>query len=329
MRVEFWLMALAASGCAVDLEDTPAPESQPPAPTLASCKLFEQLDGLKGRVTPVTLPDGRELTLAAHPDLEGDTSSAAFEGTERCGAEAVPFGARPVIDVSAHGDGWTATPRASFTTDEAFVYFSLDRGFESQGAGIARYDPDAEAFVSEGLLWTSDRPSYGSGALVDGDYVYVYGGAPARFLAADVYLARVARDRVSEPNAYEYFQGGGSWATDPDLAGALLEGGTQPSVMWHAASERYLMAYATPLAREITLRSGLGAAGPWSRPFTFGSCALPFEQAFCGDLEFLPAFATKGALALGQGVVAIDPPADADERDYWTRLVSGDLPDLP
>lgn len=331
MRVSWVLLpALALSGCAVDWDDA-ATDAKPAvtAPELATCNLLPDLDGLEGRVTPVSLTDGRPLLLASHPDFDGATSSAAFEAGKACAKGATPLPARPIVDVSALAKNRVGTPRGSFTTDAAYVYFSLDTpgGFSSDGAGIARFDPESGTFVAQALLWTSDRPSYGSSAVVEGDYAYVFGGLPARFLAADVYLARAPVDRVSEPSAYEYLQGGGAWASDPDLAGPLLEGGSMPSVIWHAETQRFLMAYATPLAREITLRSGLGPAGPWSRPLPFGACALPFEQAFCGDVTFLPSFAARGELALAQGVVAFDRPPDDEPAQYWTRLVSGAVPD--
>jgi hypothetical protein len=330
MRAEVALLLAALSGCAVNLDDGDAPASPPTqAPALSACKLLPDLDGLRGRVAPVTLPDGRELLLAATPNFAGDTRSAAFEAGKVCGRGAMALPTRPIIDVSSLTKDRVGTPRGAFTTGAAYVYFSLDDAgsFASDGTGIARFDPDRGVFVAEALLWTSDRPAYGSSALVDGDYVYVFGGLPARFLAADVYLARAPLDRLSEPAAYEYFGGGGTWAGDADLAVPLLEGGTTPSVVWHAASRRYLMAYATPLTREITLRSGLGLAGPWSRPLPFGACSLPFEQAFCGDVTFLPSLAEKNELALAHGIYAFDRPADDDPTSYWTQLVSGAVPD--
>lgn len=331
MRAEIALLVLALSGCAVNLDDGDAPAAPPstPARELAACRLLPELDGLQGRVTPVTLPDGRELLLAAAPDFAGDTSSAAFEGGKACGSGATALPTRPIIDVSSLANDRVGMPRGAFTTDAAYVYFSLDSagGFATDGTGIARFDPDRGVFVAEALLWTSERPSYGSSALVDGDYVYVFGGLPARFLAADVYLARAPLERVNEPGAYEYFGGGGTWAADADLAVPLLEGGTTPSVIWHAATRRYLMAYATPLTREITLRSGLGLAGPWSRPVTFGACSLPFEQAFCGEVTFLPTLARRSELALAHGVYAFEHPAADDPAGYWTRLVSGAVPE--
>lgn len=336
MRVEACCLLLGAAlgGCAIDLEsssDTAPADAEPALTELAACSLLPELDGLRGRTTPLALSDAGNVVLAIRPDFDGSTASAAFELAGNCGEASTPRAARPILDVSEHGD-YVGTPRAGFRTDASFLYFSLDSasGFASEGTGLARYEEGSQAFISLGLLWTSDRPSYGSAVVVDGDYVYVYGGLPARFLAADVYLARVPLERVSEPAAYEYFQGGGDWTVDPDLAGPLLEGGSMPSVAWQASRKRYLMAYTTPLAREITLRSGLGPAGPWSRPFAFGACALPFAQAFCGEVSLLPELAAEDELALSQSVDAFEAPAGASERDYWTQLVRGPIPgELP
>jgi hypothetical protein len=333
MRVSRFLpLGALLLGCSVDL----APSAEPapvevPVTELEACDLLPDLDGLRGRTTPITLPGEVDVLLSVSPDFEGSTASALFEvDGGSCDAASMPRASRPVLDVSAHGDV-EGSPRSGFFSDASYLYFSLDpqNGLESAGAGIARYDEASQAFVSLGLLWTGDRPRYGSAVVLDGEYAYVYGGLPARFLAADVYLARVPLDQLAEPAAYEYFQGGGAWSNDPDLAGPLLEGGEMPSV-WRAGPERYLMAYTTPLAQHITLRSGLGPAGPWSRPVRFGACSLPFEQAFCGEVSLLPGFAAEGEVALSQTIDSFEAPAGATARDFWTKLVRGPVPsDLP
>lgn len=333
MRVSLLLsLGTLLFGCAVDL--APSAEPSPvevPVTELEACDLLPDLDGVRGRTTPITLPGEVDALLSVAPDFEGSSASALFEVDGRaCGASATPLASRPVLDVSMHGDV-QGRPRSGVFTDASYLYFSLDpqNGLESGGAGIARYDDESEAFVSLGLLWTGDRPSYGSAVVLEGDYAYVYGGLPARFLAADVYVARVQVERLAEPAAYEYFQGGGAWSNDPDLAGPLLEGGAMPSV-WRAGPERFLMAYTTPLAQHITLRSGFAPAGPWSRPVTFGACSLPFEQAFCGEVSLLPGFAPEGQVALSQSIDSFEAPAGATARDFWTKLVRGPLPsDLP
>jgi hypothetical protein len=219
-----------------------------------------------------------------------------------------------------------ARPRAGFTTDATYLYFSLvdEHGVDSSG-GVARFDDDTGKFQALALLWTGDRPTYGAGAVVSGDFIYVYGGLAARFLSADVYLSRVAPERVTEPNAYQYF-GGSEWTPDPDLARPVVEGGQWPSVVWNAEHERFIMAYTAPLAREIQVRSGLGPSGPWSLPYILGACTLPFPEAFCAGVGHLPTFAKDGGLALAQSVTTFEAPAHATALDYWTQLVRAPWP---
>jgi hypothetical protein len=333
MRADFGsiaVMSALAAGCAVDLDPSHdgAPEEEP-ARELRACRLLPMLDSLTGRVTPVVLSNGEKLLLGSAPEFDGSTASAAFAMPGgKCADEAQPLPARPIVDVTMHASRFVGAPRAGVTTDAAYLYFSLEAadGSSSEGGGIARFDEDAGTFVSLGLLWTSDRPSYGSAALVEGDYVYAYGGQNARFLSADVYVARAPLAKLAEPAAYEYFLGGGNWGSDPDLAAPIVEGGAMPSVVWRADLRRYLMAYTTPLAREITIRSGLGPSGPWSAPHSFGACALPFPEAFCVEVVILPELARGAELALAQPVVSLEPPASARPSDYWTQLVRGPLP---
>ncbi len=327
-----WLTALLVSlvsGCAVDLDsdDEHAPLDEP-APLLESCALLEgAADGVDGLVSSVTLLDGSEL-LVTRAKLDGTRDSTAFSGANSpCGEAASALAARPVVDVSELSQA-AAAPRAGFTTDAPYLYFSVAdaAGFEGS-AGVARFDEETGTFRALALLWTGDRPSYGASAGVSGRYVYVYGGLAARFLAAGVSLARVPRESVAEASAYEYFGGGGQWTPDADLARPIVEGGQWPSVTWNAEHERFLMAYTTPLASEITVRTGLGPSGPWSLPGVLGRCALPFAEAFCSGVSQLPSFSTDGGLAFAQTIQTFEPPAGATERDYWTRPVRAACPD--
>ena len=92
--------------------------------------------------------------------------------------------------------------------------------------------------------------------------VYVFGGLPARFLAADVYFARVPAGELTNHAPYEYWAGGGEFDSDPDLAAPLLEGGTAPSVAYDAGRERWLMAYSPPLSVMAAAPMGLLGAPP-------------------------------------------------------------------
>jgi hypothetical protein len=91
------------------------------------------------------------------------------------------------------------------------------------------------------------------------------------------------------------------------------------------------MAYTTPLSSEITVRSGLGATGPWSLPVVLGGCDLPSadDGAFWGDVTLVPALARDGEIALTQAVASFGRPEGAAASDYWTRLVRVGWPALP
>jgi hypothetical protein len=129
--------------------------------------------------------------------------------------------------------------------------------------------------------------------------------------------------------------GGGTWVPDPDHAVPFAEGGAPPSVAWDATRGRWLLAYAAPLATEISVRSGLGPNGPWSLPVPLGRCALPREDPgpFCTDLvvyPWLPRAPGEDEILLAQQVGRLDRPGDARDAAYGTRLVSaGWPPSLP
>lgn len=337
MRAESLALLFTTCGCAVNLtpEASPNTTPAPSASILPSCLPFsDRVAGLEGRAGMLALPDGTELVTAASADSDGTAEPTGFENGDAsaCLAGAEVLAARPLIDVSGLGsalDGYVAEPLGGVTTDAAYVFFSAQQGFANAGVGIARFDSEQARFVAVSLLWTADRPSYGSAALIDGDHVYVFGGLAARFLDADAYVARVPLDSLTEPSAYEYWVGGGDYSTNADEAAPLVAAGTAPSVTYDPVRSRFLMAYATPLASVITVRSGLGVTGPWSLPVTLGRCDLPAVDAgsFCGDVTLVPALANGGELALTQAVATFSRAASAVPADYWTRLLKTSWPD--
>jgi hypothetical protein len=331
MRVELWALAFWCAGCALDL-DPPAEKGAPARelPTLEGClPLADRLDALDGRLSSATLP-GAGATLFANSAQDDDgTGSLAFvvDAEERCPGDGEPLAA-PLVDLSELEGNLTARTLSVVSLEESgetYLYFYADEpgGFSNRGIGIARFDAASGTFTDPRLLWTSDRPSYGSGAAIEGDFVYVFGGLPARFLAADVYFARVPAGEVTNFAAYEYWSGGGHYDSDPDLAAPLLEGGVAPSVAFDSRHDRWLMAYSTPLSRDVTLRSGLGAAGPWSAPLLIAEGDLPESdpESFCGDVTLLPALFAEDEITLGQTVGSFGRPPSATAEDFWTRLV--------
>jgi hypothetical protein len=331
MRGELLVLGLLCASCAIDLD--PPESKRAPArdlPTLEGClPLTDRLDALEGRLSSAILPDhGATLFANAAEDEDGKGHLAfAIEVDEECPRNGEPLDA-PLVDLSSLEGDPVAKPLAIVTLEESgetYLYFSADEpgGFANRGIGIARFSATDAQFVEPALLFTSDRPSYGSGAARDGNFIYVFGGLPARFLAADVYLARVPVDEITNFAAYEYWMGGGEYDTDPDLAAPLLEGGVAPSIAYDSRHGRWVMAYSTPLSREITLRSGLGVAGPWSAPLPIAECDLPESdrESFCGDVTLLPALFAGDAITLGQTVGSFERPPSATLEDFWTRVV--------
>jgi len=333
-----WITSLLLFGCAVHIgsESEPVPAARPPAPALSGClPLADRATAVTGRVSWATLPDQSALVVADSATVDGATSSVGFrDAGSACLTGGSPLPARPILDLGALAVGSRGRPLAALVAGDTFLYFSADHadGLASDGIGIARWDAGRGVFIALSLLWTADRPSYGSAAALVDDEVYVLGGLGARFLAADVYLARAPSAQIAEPGAYEYWQGGGHFGPDPDRALPLVEAGLSPSLAFDAARQRWLMLYAEPLAREVKVRSGLGVSGPWSMPYTLGLCDLPTSDpgSFCADVALVPELAPDGGLAFTHGVATFSRPAQANDRDFWTRLVRAPWPsELP
>jgi hypothetical protein len=330
------LGAAVSLGCAVNLDPDP-PRARPAlAPeALDGClPLSDRVDSLEGRLELLELDASRSVLIAASARFDGKAVASGFavdDGPlDGCATGLTPVRGRPLLDLAALGGSREGRPLGGVTADVPYLFFAADSSvdFRTDGYGVARWDPKAERFIAVSLLWTGDRPSYGSAAVLDGDFIYVFGGIPARFLAADAYVARAPVDALTEPAAYEYWAGGGSWTPNPDAAMPLVEAGTSPSVVYDTEHARWLMAYTSPLSDEITVRSGLGVTGPWSQPFTLGRCDLPSidDGAFCGDVTLVPTWAPNGGIALTQAVASFGRPEGATASDYWTRLIRVEWP---
>ncbi|MCC6214951.1 MAG: DUF4185 domain-containing protein [Polyangiaceae bacterium] len=331
--------ATALVGCRVTLDDAIEQERPAPSPpALEACApLPSEGDGLEARLASLPGPPlGVEGSLVVADAARGGPRGFAVRDSP-CDAGEVALPATPILDASPLGPRVVARPTSLVAAGAtAFVFFAAERpdssaafGVAAVGRGLARWDAAAGAFVDPVLLWTADRPSYGAGAAASGDYLYAYGGLAARFLSADVYLARVATARAAEPGAWEYWSGGGAWAPTADAAWPMVEGGTEPTVGYHVALERWLLAYSTPLGAEITVRTGLGPYGPWSRPYLAARCALPSvdEESFCTHVVLHPALATEDSIGVSHGVGSFHrapsaPPSAYRARWGWLPLSS-------
>lgn len=352
------VVVLAAGGCSVRLDKLPAASSSTDggAPTVEGCRLFHPRSaatpGVTGRVSSVAMPDGRTLWIVGslHTASGNVTSAGAWVATtaqvDTClsGAGWVGGAPRSVLAPSPLGADMTLAALAPVRAgSDAYLYYALSRpapgepfGTHLMGYGIARWDAASERFVpTSTLLWTGDRPDYGSAVVVDGATAYVYGCKNSGFLRDDCYVARAPVNRLDDSRAYEYSTSGGNWSAQPDDAWPVVTGVGDPvSVMRDAARHHYVMVYVPPLGDTLAVRSGLGPDGPWSAPFDVARCALPDKDAFCGSLALHPELAARippGSVAASYAISTFTPgAADAAPEAYWSRLVTLPLPrELP
>ncbi len=201
--------------------------------------------------------------------------------------------------------------------------------------GVATQDPaDGRFHPGAALLWTADRPSYGTAAVIGAGDVYALGCATARFLDADCFVARAPSAAVDNPSAYAYYTGSARWSQRVDDAWPATSAGLAMDVAWLASENRWLMAYVAPLATTISVRSGLSPEGPWSAPLAAGACDLADQDMFCAGIHLHPTFAAPaGHVVLSYAAASLSPDVASrrasDPDKWWPRIVVLSLPALP
>ena len=185
----------------------------------------------------------------------------------------------------------TAQRVRSTGTDDAFGFenlgpavavFVVPRSETPQLVAVRDIGPDAADIT---------RPEWGAAAVVDGDWLYLYGTAnpdqPYVF-GFSLRVARVHPDDVLRPSAWEYWSGS-DWVDDPDRSAELVpaEGGTSQTLsvfrdgeQWYALSKRNEF-----LGSDVVVWT---APDPWG-PFDAGRTVAPLpSDAAQGRLRYMP-----------------------------------------
>ncbi len=185
----------------------------------------------------------------------------------------------------------TAQRVRSTGTDDAFGFenlgpavavFVVPRGETPQLVAVQDVGPDAADIT---------RPEWGAAAVLDEDWLYLYGTAnpdQAYVFGFSLRLARVRPDDVLRPSAWEYWSGS-EWVGDPEQSQELIpaEGGTSQTLSvfsdgqhWHALSKRNEF-----LGSDVVVWT---APDPWG-PFDDGRtvASLPSDAAE-GRLRYMP-----------------------------------------
>jgi hypothetical protein len=241
-------------------------------------------------------------------------------------ATAASTGTAPVLDLPS------LSPLSGVVAGGVAMLYYAD---PSGSIGVAAQDPvDGRFRPGATLLWTSDRPAFGTAAVTDGTNVYAIGCQGARFLDADCFVARAPVASPDDESAYGYYIGGGRWSPRVEDAWPVTSGGAALDVAWLPDRSRWLAAYVPPLGDTITLRSGLTPEGPWSAPLAVATCALADPDMFCAGIHLHPALsAPPGTIALSYAAASLSSDVAsrraAEPDKWWPQLVALPVPPLP
>jgi hypothetical protein len=205
-------------------------------------------------------------------------------------------------------------------------------GIRLVGYGLAPRDATTGRFApTSELLWSADRPGYGSSAIPIGGMVYVHGCRSSGPFTEDCFVARALPGDLASPAGYTYFTGD-HWSQNPDDAASVVQGVGDVSVRPDPTGRpRFLMTYVPPLGNTIVARSAIAPEGPWSAPVTLGACALDpaLAGAFCGGGEQHPELlGAAGRLVVSYDARTFDGDAAvaAGPTATWPRIVTVEVP---
>ncbi len=339
---------LALAGCIVRLDDEFADvdasaeeaggaPSDASLPVLAGCLPFLDTHpsaGLSGALRSRPVADGGVLWVSDRASFaDGSAGPAAFvagmDSSEDCWAWQSD-GLGPAFDPSPLAADGVLEPLDLVSGTAIGLYYALsvpDPTAPSQlrpvGIGLALLDPSRGRFTPTGeLLWTADRPSYGSSALLVANQVYVFGCRSAS-LSASCYLARAPTDQIAVAAAYSYWDGA-TWSSNPDSAVAITQtAGATISVREDPSGVAgYLMTFVPPLGSTLVGEQAPAPEGPWSGPVTIAACDLDGDPAgtVCGGGQQHPELA-RGQLVVSYYALSLLSDGAAP-RPSWPHLAT-------
>jgi hypothetical protein len=326
---------------ASDADMPPAEDAT--APNIASgCLPFSADRGrtLTGDLRSIGLPDGGALFVADQGALgDGGVGPAAFVVSQwpssSCsawmgGPARAAFGASPLAP-----DGLLVPLDLVATPTALALYYALlvpditqPLGLRAMGNGIAFQEAPGGPFVPTAeLLWSPDRPSFGTSVLVLATTAYVYGCRSDGPFSARCFVSRAPVADLASAAAYSYWDGQG-WSQNVDDAAPVAEAGTSVSVRADpSGAPRFLMTYVPPLGGTLVARGASAPEGPWSAPVTLAACDLTGTGAgaFCAGGQQHAELSSAGRLVLTYDARTFAPDAGASAA-FWPRLVTLDVP---
>lgn len=198
--------------------------------------------------------------------------------------------------------------------------------FTVRRVGLAARRPGPGVrFTPRLVLGGAHTPLWGSSALPEGQWLYLYaGGTPTR-------LARLPRRLTGAPAALEVWTGR-DWSRDTAAAAALPDSGPELSVRWNAHLKAYMMVYTPVFGRSIEARLAPAPTGPWGPARTLLALGAPGdrEALFYGAKQHQELDADGGrTVVLSYNTNAPSARLAARPDLYWPHLVRVTFPRTP
>jgi hypothetical protein len=171
--------------------------------------------------------------------------------------------------------------------------------------------------------------TYGSGAVVEGEHLYVFGCDDAARQSSQnrlLIVARVPVDRIEEMSQWKFLRKG-RWSRDfmrADHIGAGMS--SDLSISYMPGLKRYLMVYTEfDISNRIVARTAPSPIGPWSSQETLHSCldAYGDQRLYCYSGKAHPSLSSDGKLVISYLTSSTDTwQVSMNAQLYWPTFVS-------
>lgn len=170
--------------------------------------------------------------------------------------------------------------------------------------------------------------TFGAAALVDGDYLYVYGTdeeAKVGIRDCDLIVARVRTDEAADFSAWRYYANG-KWDSDCRKASPVAtDVASECSVSLLPKLGKYVLVYTERgLSPKIEVRTARTPWGRWSAPTTVYECPEMGrdKRIFCYGAKAHPSQASGGEMIISYVANSFDFwQVAADASLYWPRFI--------
>jgi hypothetical protein len=218
----------------------------------------------------------RHASAAAGSLAHPDQVSEALDG-QGAPMELLPLTAQEMAIQAADGGAQRVTLWPNSVVEDGtsglifYLKAILNPGFlfDYFGVGVARIAPGSTVAKRDAtLLFGSDEPKFDVGAVVVGDYLYLYACGDSKDAKQPCYVTRASSGSWATRSGYRFWDGC-EWTPDVTRAAVIMDSVPgELTVSYNRYLGKYLATY-TPFSpvNDATFRTAPRPEGPWSAPF--------------------------------------------------------------